>query len=862
MRGLRRLRYLLLRKRLDAELREEMAFHRSMTTGPAFGSATLAYEDARAVWIAPFIEGVWQDVSYAMRALRRQPAFSILALSALTAGIGLNVSLFTVYTALAMKPWAVHDPDRVVRVVNDSVTDLRKRAGGAPGGFSQADVEYFAHHTKAFTGFTLLGRPVTVTLGDDGDAVAYWVGGNYFSLLGVEMAAGRGFLPEEDGRGSPAAVALLSYGYWQRQFGADPSIVGRDVRLDGVQFLVVGVASRTFQGTEPDRVDLWLPLASAPLLRPDDSWVRRVASDPGGCCMPVAARLAPNATTMQAQAELMVLNRQIRAARGTGDDASVELRGTEVIADSKTDPRSALIPLSAGLLLVLLLACANVGNVQLARGAARRREIAVRLSLGASRRRLIRQLLTESLVLACIAGAAGVLIAFWLPAEIVRISTGVPTALRLRPDATVLSATVAICVLSCLMAGLAPALQATKRDAIGGLKEGSALPGARFSLRTILLAVQVAAVVVLLASAGVMVRSASRAADRVLGRAAHGISVVSIQPPVRGYDDARMHVVSLALEQAVEPSLSSGSLALTSTPPLASGNIKGAFRLPNAEASSGPEFNAVFEVSPSYFRLMGLKIIDGRGFEPSDAGRSVIVVNETMAKRYWPGRSAVGQRIVCTPPESGWNMPGELEIVGVVQDALMTSFDDVDPAIFQPPTHRGLPQMLTSSPRGADAAAAAVRRLDPALRVRVQPLDDGLAPRLHGARVAAMIAGALGSLALGFACVGMFGVFAYWVRQRTREIGIRMALGAQSSNVIQLVLGTTAGAVGIGLAVGLGAAVLASRLLRSFLFGLSGVDPATYAAVALLLAVSSLAAAFVPARRATRIDPLVALRDE
>jgi predicted permease len=490
------------------------------------------------------------------------------------------------------------------------------------------------------------------------------------------------------------------------------------------------------------------------------------------------------------------------------------------------DARSLLVPLSAGLLLVLLLACANVGNVQLARG------------------------------------AAGILIAFWLPAEIVRISTGSPTALFLRPDATVLSATVAICVLSCLMAGLAPALQATRRDAIDGLKLESALPGARFSLRTILLAVQVAAVVVLLASAGVMVRSASRAADRALGRGAHGISVVSIQPPVRGYDDARMHAVSVALQQAFEPSISAGSLALTSTPPLASGNTKGAFRLPNAEASSGAEFNAVFEVSPDYFHLMGLSIVDGRGFDPSDAGRPVIVVNQTMANRYWPGRSAVGQRIVCTPPESGWNMPGELEIVGVVQDALMTSFDDVDPAIFQPPTHRGLPQMLTSSPRDADAAAAAVRRLDPALRVRVQRLDDVLAPRLHGAKVAAMIAGALGSLALGFACVGMFGVFAYWVRQRTREIGIRMALGAQSSNVIQLVLGTTAGAVGIGLAVGFGAAVLASGLLRSFLFGLSGVDPATYAAVALLLAASSLAAAFVPARRATRIDPLVALRHE
>ena len=867
MRLLRRVDYLLHRRRRDAELAEEMAFHRERLgeRDPAgrslgegrFGSVTLAREDARAVWLAPWIESVWQDVRYAARALVQQPAFSLLAIGALTAGIGLNVSLLTVYVALAMKPWAVRDPDRVVRVINGSTADLRRRAGGAPGGFSEADVDFFAQNARTVAGFTLLGRPLTVGIGDS-EAAAHWVGGNYFAVLGVDMAVGRGFLAEEDRRASPSAVAVLGYPYWQRQFGGDASIVGRTIRLDGVAFAVIGIAPPSFLGTGPDRVDIWLPLASAPLLRPEDRWVRRVALQPDNCCTPVAARLARGVTVAQAQAELAVLDRQARAAR-KADEGAIELRGTEVVADSKTDARAVFVPLSAGLLLVLLLACANVGNLQLARAAARRREIAVRLSLGASRARLIRQLLTESLVLASIAGIAGMVLALWLPTQIVRLVTGVPTALRLEPDETVLAATIAICVFSCVMAGLAPALQATRRDAIGGLKEGSAVPGARISLRTLLLAAQVAAVFVLLASAGVMVRSAGSVAERALGHGRGQISVVSIEPPVHGYDATRTRAVSLALRESLAPAVSSGTVASTSVPPLASGNVKGAFRL---NGSGDSEFNAVFEVSPGYFGLMGLRIVDGRGLLDSDRGRPAIVVNETMAKRYWPGRSAIAQRITSQPPDNGWNMPGELEIVGVVQDSLMTGLEDVDPTIFQLPTDRGLPQLLSSTREAAAAVVSTAARLDPALRIRVYPLDDVLAPRLRSARAAATIAGALGLLALGFACVGMLGVFVYWVRQRTQEIGVRMALGARSGDVIRLILGTTAWAIGIGLAAGLAGAAAASTLLRSFLFGLNGIDPIAYGAVTALLALVGLAAAFVPVRRAIRIDPLVALRME
>jgi predicted permease len=861
---LRRLQYFLRHRQHQADLDEEMAFHRDMLArrgdgdgaggANAFGNATLAREDARGVWLAPWFESIGQDLAYALRALVRQPAFAFLAIGALTAGIGLNVSLFTVYSAMALKPWAVKDPDRVVRIVSNSSYDIRNRAGGAPGGFSRAEAEHLAATARTITGTTLLGR-TTPVVADGSDATVMWVSSNYFSLLGVEMTAGRGFADDEDRLASPAPVAVISHGLWQRGFGTDPSTLGRVIRLDGVPFTVVGITSPRFLGTQPERVDIWMPIASAPLLRPQDRWVRSVAMHAPNCCIPMAARLATGVTREQARAELQTLSLQFRGPR-PGDERGLHLTGTEVFADAKGDGTATFVPLVAGLALVLLLACANVANLQLARGAARRREIAVRLSLGAGRARLIRQLLTESLVLAGIAAALGVLLASWLSRAIVTLVAGTPVALQLQPDGSAVIFAVGVAVLASGLSGLAPAVQATRRDAITALKEGSAVPGTRFALRTLLLSLQVAAVVMLLAAAGQMVRSTEHATQRALSDTARRLAVMTIQPPVLGYDAARVRALSLQLVDEVQRMAAPGVLALTSTPPLASGNIKGSFRLPGGDQD---ENNAVFEVTPGYFALMGLAIRDGRGFQPADAERPVIVVNEAMARRYWPGARAVGQRIISN---AGWNMPGELEIVGVVQDALMTGFDTVEPTIFQPPTHRALPHAIVNGRAAVERAVGAVTRIDPNLRVRVQSLETTLAPRLRRTRVAAMIAGTLGTLALGFACIGMFGVFALWVRQRTSEIGIRMALGARSMDVIRLVLGTTAWALGVGLTIGLAGSIAGIRLLRKFLVGPSGIDPVTYVAVAAILVAASLAAAFIPARRATRIDPLAALRYE
>ena len=311
-RWLRRLRAWVRQREVEADLAAEMEFHRAARQDAlqrdgrsardaeaesrrVMGNLTLAREDARAVWLGPWIESLWQDAIYAVRALARQPGFAVLAIGALTAGVGLNVSLFTVYTALAVKPWPVHDPEQVVKVLNTSAIDLRKRAGGGPQGFSRAEVEYLARQAKTFAGFTITGRTITVRTAD-ADTPAQWVGGNYFSVLAADIALGRGFEPGEDRLDAPQTVAVIGFGYWQRRSGGDPSVLGREIRLDDVPFRIVGVAGRRFTGTLPERIDIWLPLATAAVLRPDDRWVRNVLAKPANCCTPLAGRLAPGVT--------------------------------------------------------------------------------------------------------------------------------------------------------------------------------------------------------------------------------------------------------------------------------------------------------------------------------------------------------------------------------------------------------------------------------------------------------------------------------------------------------------------------------------------------------------------------------------
>lgn len=872
---MRRLHYWIHYRRVEADVAEEMALHRALMqerlereghaeeaarvgSHRALGNVTLAREDARAIWIPPFLDSIRQDIRYTWRALVRQPAFTIVAVGALAAGIGLNTALFTIFNALALRPWPIHDAERVVTLFNMSPRDIRSRGGGSPYGFSLDEISYFEANARTVDGLIAVRTGGgSQTLGED-DASVSWVSGNYFTVLGVEMANGRGFQPHEDELDTSGPVAVLSHGYWQRRFAGNPAIVGQQVRFEDLPFTVVGITSPAFTGTTLRRVDVWMPLATVPLLRPDDRWVRNVLRQPKSCCLAASARLAPGVTHEQAQAELTLLDRRFRGAAATPQDAVV-VRGAQFTSNPKDDAASTFIPMFGGVVLVLLLACANVGNLLIARGAVRGREIAVRLSLGASRARVVRQLLTESAVLSLLGGVAGVLIAAWLPARLIELA-GTGTSLQVTPDLRVVTFAFTLAGISTAVFGLAPALHATRTTVSRVLNQG-AHAGSRLLLRNALLAVQVCAATVLLVAAGLLMRAVHDASTRSLGYSIQDLSVVTFAIPQRGFDADRTRAASLQLINDLAWLDRSGSAALTSTAPLGSGNIKGSFSVPG---QTKDENNWIYEVSPGYFRLLGLPVIAGRALKDTDRAGRQIVVNESMARRFWTVESAVGQRIVVDPGEGGWNSPGQPEIVGVARNASMTEIGDSGFVIFQPVSGRSLPQMIvrTNDRPAVDAATSAAAAIDGRLRARTRPLAENIAPRMRASRVAAILAGTLGALALVLASIGMFGVFAYSVQQRTREIGVRMALGARGPQVITAVLRASAAAILLGAAFGAVGALASTRLLSSYLFGLSPLDPFAYAAVVILLGAAGGLATWLPARRATRIDPVVALRCE
>jgi putative ABC transport system permease protein len=866
MKVIRRLAHLFQRHRFDRELAEEIEAHRAMRQAAleargvrpedaavescrALGNVTLAREDARGAWIAPWLDSVAQDARYAVRSLIGQPGFTVVAAGTIALAVGLNTTFFTVFSAYALRPWAVPEPDRVVRVFN----------GYGAGGFSRAAAEHLASATKAFEGLFAARLAGTNVIGEDAARVA-WVTGGYFSTLHAPIARGRAFSLEDDRLRAPA-VAVLSDGYWRRRFAADPSIAGRVLSIEGVSVTVAGVAAPGFIGTAMERTDLWMPLSAAAAFRPNERWVRDELLNPAAPAVRgsllMAGRLAPGVMPEQARAELDLLAAQFQEPAAAGH--RIVVRDTTVLGGPKGDASGVFVNMFAAVALVLLLACANVGNLLLARGAARRREVAVRLSLGAARARLVRQLMTESFVLAAVAAVPGLLMARWLPAVLLNATADRPMALRLDVDVTVIAYALVLCVVSTLLFGLAPALHATRTPVSSALKDGHAGGSARFALRSVLLAAQVGVSVVLLVGAALLVRGVSHARGLDHGFDIDAVTVVSLDAPASAYDAARTRAFSAQLAQAIETLGGATPVAITQALPFGSGNIKGSFAVPGR---SDDEFNSVYEVSPRYFEVLGMRLLAGRLLQAADSGRGVIV-NESLARRFWTTDGAVGQRIV-VPPTNGWNTPGDLEIVGVVGDAHTTDLLQAGPVIYQPFSGRGIPYVLARAGGRAsiERIEAAVRRLDPRIRTRVAPLSSTIDARLRGTRVMASLALAVGALALTLASVGMFGVFAFWVQQRTREIGVRMALGARGSAVLRAVLASSARAIAAGLALGWLGAVAAAGLLRQSLFGLSALDPIAYLAAMAVLAAAALLATAVPARRAMRVDPVVALRHE
>jgi predicted permease len=861
---LRRIQFLLGRNRIEAELAEEMEFHREMlarehegdraAANRALGNVTLAREDARGIWLLPWIESLWQDLAYGLRGLRRQPGFTLVAVAALAIAIGLNTSLFTVFNAVAFRPWPVKDPARVV-----SVNHVFRKGPeqGRTSGFGVAEWRYLSGHAKSFRGLILTGGGEPVDLQGNTRKMR-WVTGNFFSVLGIDMARGRGFLAEEDDYLNPQAVAVVSYATWQNQFGGAPDIVGQTLRFDDVAFTVVGVAPEGFVGTA-ETANFWAPFSSHLLLRPHDTGYKDFLTNPEHCCVSLAGRLAPDVTRDRAAAEVDLLMRQFHDNRPQEGAPVVIVTGTALLEAHPGD-RAKVLPVMgamfAAMTLVLLLACANVGNLLLARAASRQTEIAVRLSLGGTRMRLIRQLLVESAALALIASAAGLAIAATGPRMILpRVSADL-ALLTLSPDWRVCAYAVALAVIACLAFGLAPALHGTRGNIAAAIKRDSSMRGSRLALRSILLATQVAISVVLLAGAGLLVRGLQAARHRDPGYRLDGVTLATLNLPASAYGGGRRAVFTSTLRDALEHDAGLPHVGLTSDAPMSNSRSWTHMR-----ASDRPqEYDRTVqthEVSAAYFDVLAIPVVEGRNFTRDDSTRALILLNQNAAARTFPGVSAIGRHVI-----GGGK---DYEVVGVVKDAFTTSLGAVEPAMYRPMSgHDDIPQLLVadSMPATLERISAIVRGLEPRARIAFAPLADNFKVQLEPAQYAAALAGALGLLALTLASIGMAGVFAYVVRQRTREIGIRMALGADARQVVRLVLASNLRPLVFGLAVGVAGAVAAMRMMKSMLYGVSPIDPIAYAGVFALLIAAAAAASALPARRAARVDPVTALRWE
>jgi predicted permease len=882
-----------IREHIDRETQDNIA--RGMPPQEAryaavrkFGNVTRVREETREVWSFPRFEELLLDIRYGLRVLRISPGFTCVAILTLALGIGANTAIYTLIDAVMLRMLPVKNPQELVSLNLAGPLDTqfpRDVDGDFSTEFPYPAFAQMREHNQvlsALFAFKDTGRLSVLVNGNAEIVHGQLVTSNYFSALGVRAVLGRDFAPEEDAAGADS-VAIISYGYWQSHFGGEASVLGRQILVNGAPVTIVGVAAPEFFGLQAgSAVDLYMTMTMQPQIMP------HVADDPrtsafaatGVWWIQLMGRLKPGVTPEQARANLDVIYRPavlqgLRPEAGSGPliPPALELvpagGGLSGLRNTFSKPL-AILMIVVG--IVLLIACVNVANLLLVRSSARAKEIAVRLSLGASRGRLIRQLLLESVLLSAFGGLLGLVFAYWGCNALVAMMQHAnnPLSIDVHPDLNVLAFTAVACVVTGILFGLTPALRATRVELTPALKQTAATLGTTrhkiYTTKTLVVA-QVAVSVVLLFCAGLFVRTLVNLETMNVGFSRDNLLLFGVSLKNGGYTGRRYADLCREIQSRVAqlPGVKSATSSLIL---LLSGNMwLGSIKVPGYSARPNENTSvSVLPVGDGFLSTLGIPLLHGRDLSPRDdeSAPKVALVNETLARKYWPSENPLGR------PFTLRNV--DMEVVGIVADAKYTSLRrDIPPTVYYPYVQQmdSMPQMHFEMRTAGDASTliSSVRQVVASIdnrlplfdvRTQTQQIDD----LLYQERLFAKLVGFFATLALALVCVGLYGVMSYSVARRTSEIGIRMALGANRGNVLNMVLRGAFWQVGIGLCIGTPLAILCGRYLAHQLYGVGRFDPLVLAGATLVLVVCALLAGFLPALRAASIEPVEALRSE
>jgi predicted permease len=816
------------------------------------------------------METLVQDVRFGTRRLVKSPGFTIIAIISLALGVGANTAIFSLVNTVLLRPLPVERPQEMVALAVRGKDD-------SMNSFSYPNYLDFRDRNEVLSGI-FVERFSAMNLTQEDRSQFVWghlVSGNYFDVLGVHAIKGRTFLPEEDRTKLSHPVAVLSYSCWQKRFGGDPEIVGRKILLNQHPFEVIGIAPEGFRGINLIyTAEIWVPMNMLSWIEPGNNWLDNRSSRN----VFAIGRLKPGVSVRQAQESLGILNDQlIREYPDANEGQTIKLFPPGLtIPDLHGPVISSSWVLMGAVGLVLLIACTNLAGLLLARGAGRRREIAIRLALGASRTRLIRQLMTESVLLSLAGGVLGLVLAAWMTFALAAFKPPVdfPLTIELAVDWRVMVFALMVSAITGILFGLMPALQATKPDLVGALKDSSSQAGLRKSwLRSGLVVAQFAFSLIFLIGAGLCVRALQQIQTMNPGFDIRNRLTMSFDLALQGYDEARGKQFHREVIEKVQELPGVRSAALTTFVPLSLSYSSNGVQAEGKPAERGANVESAMTASVGigYFETMGVSLLAGREFTEQDTENSmrVTVVNETFAKKFFPelgsAEEVVGKRVSFT-----WKGAPFMQIVGVIRDGKYFNIAE------EPRSFMALPMLQdystgislvvrTAGDPGPMTAVVQkqVQSLDSRLMILgAKTMSEHMGLSLFPARVVATILGGFGLLALILAAIGIYGITSYSVAQRTREIGIRMALGADRGRISRLIVRHGMVLAGTGLAIGLVMALMVTKFMSSLLLGVSPTDPLTYFAIPVVLALVALAACLVPAGRATKVDPMIALRWE